>query len=105
MAKPPLKPTNMLRTQAINVDRISTLISGNFTRKEFRNLTIDQMLELGRLAEAEGLWQPGKAYYCLDNDSKFEYMFDPKYQFHRVLDRIEIFVGRKGEVFFSERAN
>jgi hypothetical protein len=95
----------MLRTQAVNVGRISTLISGNFTRKEFRNLTIDQVLELGRLLEAEGLWNPGKSYYCMDNDSKFELMFDPKYQFYKVLDRIEIFVGRNGEVFFSERSN
>jgi hypothetical protein len=95
----------MFKSQAINTDRVSALISGNFVRKEFRNLTIDQMLELGRLVEEEGLWRPGKAYYRLDNDSKFEFMFDPKYQFHKVLERIEILVGRKGEVFFSEKAN
>jgi hypothetical protein len=95
----------MIQTKSYQTDRIITLISGKFVRKEFRNLTIDQMLELGRLAEEEGIWKPGKNYYSLDNDDKFELMFDPKYHFHKLLERIDIFVSHNGEVFISEKAN
>ena len=95
----------MIRTKTFPTDRIISLISGKLSKKEFRNLTIDQMLDLGRLAEEEGLWKPGKNYYSLDNDDKFDLMFDPKYNFHRLLERIDIFVSRAGEVFISEKAN
>jgi hypothetical protein len=95
----------MIQTKTYQNDRIVSLISGNFSRKEFRHLTIDQMLELGRLTEEEGMWHPGKSYYSLDNDDKFELMFDPKYNFHKVIERIDIFVSRNGDLFVSERSN
>lgn len=97
-------------SETLRQERLLTLISGQLTRKEFRNLTINQMLELGRLATEEGVWKLTKNnerinYALLPTELQFECIFDPGFEFHKVLDRIDIFVSTKGDVFLSEKAN